>query len=220
MVIETGHYNLLSDGVRWTEDLFVQSVVDNRASYISIHGWPEKFLKENRRAIDRTNRILGYRLELRKVEYPDVSEIGSPMPITSEWMNVGVAKCYAGATLCWTLLDGKGRVIWTVVDTASNAKEIAPSAFGNAKPRRFVSTCRFGIAATIPVINDGVLVCAKKEIPGVFDALKVPSIRPGAYTLAVSFGSAQGTPELALPLDGGLGRRYPVGHLSLVEKGN
>lgn len=217
VVIETGHYNLLSDGVRWNEDLFVQSAIDNRASYMSIHGWPEKFLRENRRAIDRINKILGYRLELRKVEFPDVVEIDRSVEIVSEWVNVGVAKCYAGATLCWTLLDENGQVAWTVVDAASNAKSLEPSAGGEAKWRRFTSTCRFGIVDTIPTINDGVLVCAKKEIPGAFDSLKVPTICPGVYTLAVSFGSAQGVPKIALPLSDGKDRRYPVGRIHLKE---
>ena len=217
VVIETGHYNLLADGVRWTDDLFVQSVIDNRASYISIHGWPEKFLKEHRQAIDRINRILGYRLELRKVQYPDVVSIDSPVTITSEWANVGVAKCYAGATLCWTLLDENGQVAWTVVDAASNARDLEPAAEASVKPHRFASICRFGISATIPTINEGVLIRAKQELPGKFDAHVVPTISPKAYTLAVSFGSRDGTPEISLPLAGGANRRYPVGRIVVKE---
>jgi len=216
VVIETGHYNLLGDG-RWTEDLFVKSAIDNRASYMSIHGWPEKFLRENRRAIERINRILGYRLELRRVEYPDVVKVGEPVTVASEWVNVGVAKCYAGATLCWTLLDGAGTVVWTVTDENSNAAALPPKVEGPDRPVRFTSTCSFGFDDMIPVVNDGVLVRAKKELPGRFDDLKVPTLKPGQYTLAVSFGTPQGTPTLALPLEGGLGRRYPVGKVT-VEK--
>ena len=217
VVIETGHYNLLDDGRRWTEELFVKSAIDNRASYMSIHGWPEKFLKLNRRAIERINRILGYRLELRRVEYPEAVRLGEPVTIVSDWSNVGVAPCYRGATLCWTLLDAKGEVVWTVTDEKSNARALPPRVEGPDKTVRFSSTCHFGLTDTIPVINDGVLVRAKKELPGAFDDLKVPTLRPGTYTLAVSFGTPQGTPEIALPLAGGAGRRYPVGRITVED---
>ena len=217
VVVETGHYNLLETGDRWSEDLFVQSAIAHRASYMSIHGWPEKFLRLNRRAIERINRILGYRLELRRVDYPDAVRIGEPVRIASDWVNVGVAPYYRGATLCWTLLDDRGTVVWTVTDEKSNARVLPPKVTGPDRPVRFESTCHFGIADTIPVINDGVLVCAKKEIPGRFDDLKVPTLRPGTYTLAVSFGTPQGTPEIALPLAGGAGRRYPVGRITVED---
>ena len=216
VVIETGHYNLLDDGRRWTEELFVKSAIDNRASYMSIHGWPEKFLKLNRRAIERINRILGYRLELRRVEYPETVRLGEPVTIVSDWANVGVAPCYRGATLCWTLLDARGAVVWTVTDEKSNARALPPRVEGPDSPVRFSSICHFGLTDTIPVINDGVLVRAKKELPGAFDDLKVPTLKPGSYTLAVSFGTPQGMPEIALPLEGGKGRRYAVGSIAVV----
>ena len=211
VVVETEHYNLSKNRGCWSEDLFVRSAVDYRASYMSIHGWPEKFLKENRRAIERINRILGYRLELRKVEYPDAVKIGAPVRIVSEWSNVGVASCYRGATLCWTLLNDNGTVVWTSADEAANARDLPPKADGEDRPVRFESVCHFGLVDSIPVINDGVLVCAKKELPGRFDDLKVPTLKPGSYTLAVSFGTPQGTPEIALPLADGRNRRYPIG---------
>ena len=215
VVVETEHYDLSKRRGCWTEDLFVRSAVDYRASYMSIHGWPERFLRENRRAIERINRLLGYRLELREVDYPVVAKIGSPVRIVSQWSNVGVAPCHRGATLCWTLLNDEGTVVWTSVDEGSNARSLPPRADGADRPVRFESTCHFGIADAIPVINDGVLVCARKEMPGRFDDLKVPTLRPGAYTLAVSFGTPQGTPELALPLEGGCQRRYPVGRIEV-----
>lgn len=47
------------------------------------------------------------------------------------------------------------------------------------------------------------------------DDLKVPTLKPGTYTLAVSFGTPQGTPEIALPLKGGTGRRYAVAQIEV-----
>ena len=39
-------------------------------------------------------------------------------------------------------------------------------------------------------------------------------LKPGTYTLAVSVGTPQGTPQIALPLSGGRpDRRYPLGRI-------
>ena len=40
-------------------------------------------------------------------------------------------------------------------------------------------------------------------------------LKPGTYTLCVSAGSRQGTPAIALPLEGGRNRRYPVGTVTV-----
>ncbi len=44
-------------------------------------------------------------------------------------------------------------------------------------------------------------------------------LKPGTYDLAVSVGSRQGTPVIALPLEGAVGgtRRYVVGKMKVVE---
>ena len=218
VVVETDHYSLSRRRGCWSEDLLVKSALDYRASYMSIHGWPKPFLEENRSAIERINRILGYRLELRRVAYPASAKIGERVEIASDWANVGVAPLYRGATLCWTLLDDAGTVVWTSVDERTNARDFPPKAGG---PDRLVScrsTCHFGLADAIPVINDGVLVCAREELPGRFDDLRVPTLKPGTYTLAVSFGTPQGTPQIALPLSDGCSRRYPVGRMTLENR--
>ena len=41
---------------------------------------------------------------------------------------------------------------------------------------------------------------------------------PGIYTLAVSVGRKDGKPEIALPLEGGIDRIYPVGKIEVVSK--
>ena len=49
----------------------------------------------------------------------------------------------------------------------------------------------------------------------------VVMLKPGTYTLAVSVGSLQGTPEIALPLEGGRAdRRYPLGTLTVRKCGD
>ena len=46
----------------------------------------------------------------------------------------------------------------------------------------------------------------------------VPLLKPGIYTLAVSVGRKDGKPEIALPLEGGIDRIYPVGKIEVVNK--
>ena len=51
--------------------------------------------------------------------------------------------------------------------------------------------------------------------PGAWNVM-LPS---GEYTLCVSVGTRQGTPAIALPLEGGRhDRRYPLGRLTVKDK--
>ena len=54
----------------------------------------------------------------------------------------------------------------------------------------------------------------KRNLPGE----KVELLKPGIYTLAVSVGRRDGKPEIALPLEGGIDRIYPVGKIEVVSK--
>ena len=102
VVVETGHWNLLADG-RWDEKKLVDSIEAYQASFISIHDWPERYLKLNRKAVEIINRRVGYRFELREASWPEEVTVGESIEIASEWVNVGVARRYAGATLAWSL---------------------------------------------------------------------------------------------------------------------
>ena len=48
--------------------------------------------------------------------------------------------------------------------------------------------------------------------------LGIELLKPGIYTLAVSVGRKDGKPEIALPLEGGIDRIYPVGKIEVVSK--
>ena len=114
---------------------------------------------------------LGYRLELRRVEYPEVVKVDEPVVVKSTWVNVGVAPQYGNATLTWNLLNDKDVVLdWFVKH--------------------------------------------KRNLPGE----KVELLKPGIYTLAVSVGRKDGKPEIALPLEGGIDRIYPVDKIEVVSK--
>ena len=199
VIIEHEHYGLSKNRGAWNQDLLVKSVEEYHGSYMSIHWWPKEFLKENKDAVDRINKRLGYRIELREVDYPARVKVGEEFTIKSSWANVGVAPCYAGAFAAYALKDQKGNIVWSVTDETFNVKDLPTGAPGKATVITQISKCRCGIVTPIPEINDGVLVFLQqngmKELSG-----NVPTLKSGRYKLYVSLGQRDGTPEIAMPL--------------------
>jgi hypothetical protein len=152
------------------------------------------------------------------VEFPDEVALGEPFAVKSEWVNVGVARCYKGATLAWTLLDGKGRVAWVSTDYSYDFKDAEPKTGCVEKPVSRSTRCVAGFRGDIPEINDGVWVYTVANKVGNFaNDKRIPTIEPGVYTLCVSLGSPDGTPRIALPLKSQIGntRRYSVGAITV-----
>ena len=208
VVVETGHVPHLQGTPCWDEDAYVRCVEAYQASYLSIHDFPDVHLAKSRAAIDRINRILGYRFELREVTFPGEVAIGEKVEIGSTWVNVGVAPKTRPATLAWSLLNADGSVAWCVTDNAFDFRSLEPKLRGVEKPRKVATPCRFGFDKRIPE-PDNCVVWAHAAGREFADTVRL--LKPGRYTLAVSVGSGQGTPEIALPLAGGAGRRYPIG---------
>ena len=214
VVVETGHAPYLQDTPKWDEEAYVRCAEAYQASYMSIHDFPDVHLAKSRAAIDRINRILGYRFELREVTYPDVVKTGEPVEIASRWVNVGVAPKTKGASLSWSLLNADGTVAWNVTDGKFDFMSLQPKLKGVEKPCEVKTACRFGFTKRIPVPDNCVTWArqAGRSFPDV-----VTMLRPGVYTLCVSVGNAQGTPEIALPLGGqvGMTRRYEIGKVKV-----
>ena len=215
VVVETGHAPYLAGTPRWDDDAYVRCVEAYQASYMSIHDFPDVHLDMFRKEIDHINRIIGYRFELREVTYPKEVKIGEKIEIESTWVNVGVAPKTKSAALAWSLLNPDGTVAWCVTDNAFDFKSLEPKLKGVEKPRKVTTPCRFGYSKRIPEPDNCVTWArqAGRKFPDTFAPLK-----PGTYTLAVSVGSWQGTPEIALPLDGQIGatRRYEIGRIHVA----
>ena len=216
--VEHEHYSLSVDRGAWSDDLLVESVEDYRASWLSIHGWPDEIKAKSGEAFRKAALRAGYRFELRSVTYPDTVKPGEPVEIASTWVNVGVARRYKGAFAAWSLVDAKGRVAWVSADDRHDFREAEPKLDGVERPFSVVSRVIFGTSGVISRFNDGVLDLElaqdTKRIPADF-ALPVPA--PGEYTLCVSLGTEDGVPKLALPLKDGKGRRYPVGRIRILH---
>ena len=214
--VEHEHYNLSSERGAWSDEKLVESVEAYRATWLSIHGWPKECYEKAKDAYARAARKIGYRFELREVSYPKSVKIGEQFDVKSQWANVGVARRYKGATLAWSLLDSKGRVAWVSVDESYDFKDAEPKLGGVEHPVSLSSRCTVGFADEIPQINDGVWVyTVVKKVGNFANDTRVPTIEPGEYTLCVSLGDLDGTPRIALPLKGGVGRRYPLGKITV-----
>ena len=217
VILEHGHYDWLVVKETWDPNLLVKSVEEYRASYMSLHGWPKAYLKENRAAIDKINLRLGYRLELREVRMPKSAPLDRPFTIETTWANVGVAPCYCGGNVAFTLKNPQGQIAWVLCDPTLDVKSLPPGAPGKAREIKHASLCRAGIVTPIPTINEGVILRMKERntYPPFGD--NAPTLQPGTYSVYVSVGTADGAPVIALPLTGDDGRRrYKIGTLEVA----
>lgn len=190
VILECQHYGPSKRSGAWGDgSLYLKAVEEYHASYAAIHWWPREFLREQRDLVDRMNRRLGYRLVPREVAWPARVGTKGRFEIRSRWANVGVAPCYPGGHVAYTLRDARGGIAAVLVDESRDVRAWPPGPPGRAPVVRFRSD--FGLAR---------------------------NTRPGTYELHVSVGDSMGTPRIALPLAGGDGkRRYRLGTIEVVE---
>ncbi len=191
VILEHEHYGSSKQRGAWSGDLLVKSVEDYHASYMSIHWWPRIELEENRATIDRINRRMGYRIQLRELSWPETVAIDAPFVVRSAWANAGVAPCYPGGFPALTIKDDKGGLVAVLADESFDVKDLKPGPPDEAPTQAHAAEFRVGHVA--------------------------PTTRPGTYDLYISVGQRDGTPRLALPLAGDDGQhRYRVGRITLT----
>jgi len=194
VILEHEHYGGSKKRGAWGDgSLLVKAVEDYHASYMSIHWWPRIELEENRTVIDRVNRRMGYRLQLREIIWPREVVIGRPFKTRSTWTNAGVAPCYPGGFVTLTLKDDKDGIVSVLSDEQFNVRTLVPGPADSAPSRT----------------NERQFVVGRVA----------PATKPGQYSVFVSVGQREGTPQIALPLANDDGhRRYRLGSLTLVKK--
>lgn len=216
VVVETGHYcgkAVETKNREWKYDRLVACAEAYRASYFSIHGFPDEVIGENAGQYRELARRVGYRFVPKSITYPSEVSPGEPVSVRSTWVNVGVAPCHAGAALTWSLTDAKGAVVWSSTDASFDFKVLEPTIGGVERPQEVTSACRFGLTQAIADDCDLILDLARARGRARMTVLEL--LKPGTYALNVSAGSKQGTPTIALPLENGVGRRYPVGKITV-----
>jgi hypothetical protein len=193
VILEHEHYGSSKVRGAWGDGtLLLKAVEEYHASYMSIHWWPRVELDENRALIDRINRRMGYRLQLREISWPQEVIAGRPFAVRTAWANAGVATCYPGGFVTITLKDERGGIAAVLVDEQFNVHDLLP-----------------GPPDAAPVRTSG----WKSTIGQI-----APVIKSGQYSVHVSVGQRDGTPRIALPLRDDDGQhRYRLGQI-LVRK--
>ena len=194
VILEHEHFGASKERGAWGDgSLLLKAVEDYHASYLSIHWWPRVELEENRGLIERINRRLGYRLQLREIAWPAAVVIGQPFIVRSVWANTGVAPCYPGGFMALTIKDEKGGLVSVLTDEQFNTRDLAPGAAG--APALRTNQCQFVVGRIAPVTQ------------------------PGKYALFVSVGQRDGTPRIGLPLADDDGQhRYRLGAITLTKQ--
>ena len=164
---------------------------------MSIHWWPRILLKENRAIIDRINRRMGYRLQVRQARFPEEVRLGEPFMVETTWANAGVAPCYPGGFVGLTLKDAQGGIVAAFADESFNVKDLKVGPPVQAPTQHIASR----------------LIVAEKTYGF------APVTKPGAYDLYVSIGHRDATPVIALPHSNDDGqRRYRLGQVTVLPR--
>ncbi len=190
VILEHEHYQPSIEKGAWDREVFMQAIEEYHASYISIHWFPREFLEKERELIERVNLRLGYRLQLREASWPAKGTLGSRVTFASTWANVGVAPCYPGGHITFTLKDAKGGIVAAFVNESFNVRDLEVCPRDEA-PEKVVESSH-GFAPNMPT---------------------------GTFDVFVSVGQPDGTPVIALPLLGHDGhRRYKLGSIELLPR--
>ena len=170
---------------------YVEAMEDYHASFVSIHGNPFTILADHAETIAAMNRRMGYRLQLVEASWPEAVVTDDELDVHMTWRNAGVAPCYGGGFPCLTLKCPDGAIAAVLSDESLNVKDMPVGAPGEAVGRE--SRRRL----LLPV-----------------------KLAPGTFGVFVSVGTRDGTPRLALPLEGDDGeRRYRLGDVRVTLNG-
>ncbi len=187
VILEHEHYQGSIGRGAWHRDIFMRAIEEYHASYMCIHWFPREFLEKERDLIDKVNMRLGYRLQLREASWPAKVSRGGRVNFTSTWANAGVAPCYPGGFVAFTLKDAQGGIVAVFVNEAFDVRglDVGPP---NEAPTQTVELSH-GFAPNMPA---------------------------GSFDVYVSVGARDGTPKIALPLpDGDGARRYKLGRIEV-----
>lgn len=198
VVLEHEHFGASKARHAWSGELLEKAVEEYHAAYMSIHWWPRELLDENRATVDRINRRLGYRIQLREIAFPEEVRLGESFNVETAWANAGVAPCYPGGYWSFTLRDSKGGLAFAHVDEALDFRGLETGPPDKAPVRRITTRLTVAMAHRDPL------------------GVHTPPVQPGAYDVFISVGSLDGTPTLALPHPNEDNqRRYKVGRIIL-----
>ncbi|MDO5112812.1 MAG: DUF4832 domain-containing protein, partial [Planctomycetia bacterium] len=153
VILEHEHYGSSVRKKAWDNDLLYQSVEEYHASYMSIHWWAGQEWEKCQDVIRKINLRLGYRLQLRELEYPKEIAVGEPFTVRWKWANAGVAPCYPGGFVAMTLKDEKGGLVAVLSDETLDVKTLEVGKIDAIPVKEHTSTFTAGLIA--PVTKPG-----------------------------------------------------------------
>ena len=190
VILEHEHYRPSVNKGAWHRDIFLRAIEEYHASYMCIHWFPREFLKEERELIDRVNLRLGYRLQLREASWPAKVSTAQSLTFASTWANAGVAPCYPGGHVSFTLKDAQGGIVAVFANEEFDVRGLQVAPPGEAPTAAVESTHGFA-----------------------------PNMPAGAFDVFISVGERDGTPRIALPLpNGDRHRRYKLGNIEITAE--
>ncbi|MDD3154026.1 MAG: DUF4832 domain-containing protein [Victivallaceae bacterium] len=173
----------------WDPELLYRSIEAHHCSYMSINYWPDQHWKQCQSVMRKILRRIGYRIVPQRLEYPARIRPGVPFPIHLDVANGGVAPCYPGGYITYTLKDQSGNIRAVFTDANFNVRALP-----------------VGPADQIP----------QKRVSSRFTLHSLNNLTGGEYDLFLSVGSGMGTPELELPMESGdRQKRYRIGTIQV-----
>jgi len=190
VILEHEHYHSSLDRGAWDRDIFMRAIEEYHASYMCIHWFPREFLEKEKPLIDRVNKRLGYRLQLLEASWPKRVALSERVDFSSTWANAGVAPCYPGGHVAFTLKDAKGGIVAVWVNDTFDVRDLDVAAPDTIQEKNTASIHAFA-----------------------------PNMPTGIFDVFVSIGTDDGTPKIALPLpDGDNHRRYKLGTIEVTAE--
>ena len=129
-------------------------------------------------------------MEEPEARWPRRVTLADAIEFKSAWANAGVAPCYPGGHVAFTLKDAKGGIVAVFVNDTFDVRTLEVAEPNAAPTQTTASTHHFA-----------------------------PNMPKGAFDLFISIGNQDGTPRIALPLEGDDGqRRYRLGTITVENR--
>lgn len=188
VAMELTHYDWMKTNDYWKGGEGLYSLLwDNHATYLGLHGYSLAMEEENHELFEKLSRRIGYRILPEQVSMSAKAEAQGVLSFKALWKNLGVAPCYDGAYPAVTLKDKEGNIVSVMVDSSFNVNTLAVAQEGYA---------------------EGIMQEKNFRLHGLLPG--------GVYEVYLSLGSIAGTPQIAMPIDGGDGeRRYYLGDITV-----
>ncbi len=169
----------------WADPADTIPLIDTlHAGYLGLRGDIGLMYQETPGFFETVGKRLGYRLIPSKILLPTAVIAHGYFDMTVDWKNVGAAPCYKDAYPTLTLKNKDGDIVLVLTDRDFNVKDLPVGEPGKAPPS----------------VVESVTFRAGSLLPG------------GEYDVFLSVGELDGTPSIAMPIDGDDGeKRYYVG---------